>query len=66
MFTTFVPYSIELFGAVLKDISPNMKKKKNAEFDFLKSGVIKPSKGLVSIFKEHFLGVAAFYLDSSN
>jgi hypothetical protein len=51
MFSSFVPCSIDLYSAVLKNVIPNMKKKKSEEFDTLKSSVMKPSKALVSQIK---------------
>jgi hypothetical protein len=36
LFTAFLPSAIDLYSAVLKDVCPNMKKKKSAEFDTLK------------------------------
>lgn len=60
-----MPTVIELFSASLKDLAPNMKKKKADEFDALKASVIKASKSLAGQFKDYFKAMASYYADSA-
>jgi hypothetical protein len=47
----------------MKSVTPNMKKKKDASFDDLKSKVIKPLKTLPIAIKDYLTVVAAHWKD---
>jgi hypothetical protein len=61
VFMTYMPTVFDLLSATLKDVTPNMKKKKHESFDVLKKEVIKEMKTLVTMFKDHVIAQAEFY-----
>ena len=54
LLAAFMPLALELCSECLKICSPNMKKKKDAVFDELKSNIMKPLKDLSTLFKDYF------------
>ena len=42
-----MPFVFELLADVLRDVSPNLKKKKAPQFDTLKLNVVKKAKAMV-------------------
>lgn len=65
IFACYMPNTVELLSMALKQVTPNMKKKKHANFDTFKTEIIKPCKSMVGEMKDHFKAVSTYYSDQS-